>query len=65
MKVNTNYPNYGIELIIKVFPQNETEFISKAEAMLAEHEIANISKGMHVTVRYNPKDRKIVSIKSW
>jgi hypothetical protein len=65
MRVNTDYPNYGVELLIKVLPQNEPDFISKAETMLAEHEIANITEGMPVTVRYNPKDKGRVSIETW
>jgi hypothetical protein len=65
VKVNTDYPRYGVELVIEVRPNDGPQFRSKAEAMLAEHEIANITEGMPVTVRYNPKDKDMVSIESW
>jgi hypothetical protein len=65
MRINTDYPNYGVELLIKVLPKNDPDFIAKAETMLAEHEIANLSEGMQVTVRYNPKDKRTVAIEAW
>ena len=65
MKVNTDYPHYGVELVIEVHPKNEAHFQAKAEAMLAEHEIANIKEGMHVTVRFNTKNKKKIAVESW
>ena len=65
MKVNTDYPRYGVELVIEVHPNDGPRFSSKAESMFAEHEIANITEGMPVTVRYNPKDKDRVSIETW
>ena len=64
-KVNTDYPRYGVKLVIEVHPKNSPYFSSKAEAMLAEHEIANITDGMPVTVRYDPKNKDKVAIESW
>ena len=53
------------ELVIEVHPQISPYFNAKAEAMLAEHEIANVTQRMPVTVRYNPKDKDKVSVESW
>ena len=65
MKVNTDYPHYGVKLEVEVKPKNEKSFVSVAEDMLAEHEIAEIKKGMHITVRYIPDKKDKVAVESW
>lgn len=65
VKINTDYPHYGVVLKVKVHPAADESFESEAGEILAEHEIANLSQGMNITVRYNPKNKKRVAVESW
>jgi hypothetical protein len=64
MKVNADYPRYKVKFLLEVHPKNGASFQAKSDAMLAEHEITALKNGMRITVKYNPKDRKMVAIES-
>jgi hypothetical protein len=62
---NTDFPKYGVELIIDVQINGKTVFQSKANEMLTETEVFHLRKGMTLSIKYLPGNTDLIAVESW
>ena len=65
ISTNTNFPKYGMELVIDVQINDKTIFQSKANEMLTETEIFQLKEGMTLSIKYNPDNTELIAVESW